>query len=268
VGFPPLILDPIDPLEIGLGAFWSAYPSDQAAILGVVLLIPGLIFLYFGVRIKDRTYRVRQKIGGLAGLLVFVTWSLSAVVVVLFFDLLSSFGGGILVPSPVSPVTYTTAGITFVAILVSTILRNKSKVKVAVLSGFVGAVVGAMVFELPFLFIISPRIGPSLQGALLGESPLFCLVFSSYTLLFLSPLTTLSRYTFFSLGAVFVLFSVWAFLTNLAFPSDPISFLLNSVSKVLGFVTAFTMFSQKGAMTVTEKGEAPAGNGNEHLVTA
>ncbi len=251
-----LILDPRNPLEIGLGAIWRAYPSDQATILGVVLLALGLVFLYFGARIKDRTYRVRQKIGGLAGLLMFATWMLSALVVVFFFDLLSSFSGGILVPSPVSPVTYTTAGITFVAILVPAIFR-KIKVKVAVLSAFIGTVVGAMVFELPFLFIISPQIGFSLQGALLGESPLFCLVFASFSLLFLSPLAGFSRYTLFSLGAVFVVFSSWAFLTNFAFPSDPVSFLLNSVSKVLGFVTAFTLFFQKGATAKTE-GEAPA----------
>ncbi len=254
-----MILDPRDSLEIGLGAYWSAYPSGQAIVLGVVLLALGLVFLYLGVRIKERTYRVRQKIGGLAGLLVFVTWTLSAVVVVLFFDLLSSFPGGILVPSPVSPVTYTTAGITFVAILVSAILRNRVKAMVAVLSAFIGTVVGAMVFELPFLFIIGPRLGPSLQGALLGEAPLFCLVFASYSLLFLSPLPSFSRYTLFSLGAVFVVFSSWAFLTNFAFPAEPVSFLLNATSKVLGFVTAFTLFFHNGAKTETGDEARPVG---------
>ncbi len=233
-----------NPLEFGLGAFWNAYPTYQATELGIILLALGLVFLYSGVRIKGRTYRVHQKIGGLGGLLVFVTWALSAVVVIFFFDLLSS--SGILVPSPVSPVTYGTAGITFVAILVSAFLRKRANLRVAVLSAFVGTVVGAMVFELPFLFIIAPQLGPSLQRSLWGESPLFCLVFASYSLLFLSPLPGFSRYTLFSLGALFIVFSSWAFLTNFSFPSDPESFVLNSVSKILGFVSAFTLFFHKG----------------------
>jgi hypothetical protein len=240
-----MILDSRNPLEFfGLGAHWTAYPGDQATELGVVLLALGLVFMYLGVRTKGRTYRVHQKISGLAGLLVFVTWASSAVVVFFFFDLLSS--SGILVPSPVSPVTFTTAAITFVVILLSASWRNRANVRVAVLSAFVGAVVGVMVFELPFLFMIAPRLGQSLPRALWSESPLFCLVFASYALSFLSPLAGVSRYTLFSLGGIFIVFSSWAFLTNFAFPSDPESFVLNSVSKVLGFVSAFTLFFHRG----------------------
>ncbi len=92
----------------------------------------------------------------------------------------------------------------------------------------------------------APRLGPSLARALWSESPLFCLVFASYSLSFLSPVASFSRYTLFSLGAVFIALSSWAFLTNFAFPSDPEPFVLNSVSKVLGFVAAFTLFFHKG----------------------
>jgi hypothetical protein len=242
---PPVTLDSGNPLEVfGLGAHWSSYPSDQATELAAVLLALGVVLTYLGVRTKDRTYKVHQTTGGLAGRFVFVTWVLCAVVVVLYFDLLSS--SGILVPSPVSPVTFTTAAITFVVILLSASWRNRASAKVAVVSAFVGTVVGVMVFELPFLFMIAPRLGQSLPRALFSESPLFCLVFASYSLSFLSPLAGISRYTLFSLGAVFIAFSLWALLTNLAFPSDPESFVLNSVSKVLGFVSAFTMFFHKG----------------------
>ena len=108
-------------------------------------------------------------------------------------------------------------------------------------------VVGVMIFELPFLFMISPQIGLPIDRALFSESPLFCLVFASFSLLYLSPLTSVSRLTLFSLGAVLLVLSLWAFLTNFAFPSDPVSFALNSVSKALGFVTAFTMFLRKAS---------------------
>lgn len=236
------------PLEIlTLGARWSEYPSDQANLLGLVLLATGLVFIYIGLRIKNRIYRIRQRVAGPAGPFMLATWSLSAVVVAFFFDLLNSFPGGGLVGSPVSPVTYGTAGVTFIAIFVSISLRNRGMVRVGFLSAFAGTVAGVMIFELPFLFIISPQIGLPLERALFGESPLFCLVFASYSLLFLSPLASLSRYTLFSLGAVFVVLSSWAFLTNFAFPSDPVSFVLNSTSKVLGFATAFSLFIQKGS---------------------
>jgi hypothetical protein len=236
------------PLEVlGLGARWSEYPSDQATRLGLVLLATGLVLVYIGLRIKNRIYRIHQRVAGPASLFMLATWSLSAVVVVFFFDLLNSFPGGGLVGSPVSPVTYGTAGVTFIAILVSITLRNRGMVRVGFLSAFVGTVVGVMIFELPFLFIISPQIGLPLERALFGESPLFCLVFASYSLLYLSPLASLSRYTLFSLGAVFIVLSSWAFLTNFAFPSDPVSFVLNSTSKVLGFATAFSLFVKKGS---------------------
>ncbi len=236
------------PLAIlGLGARWREYPSGQATLLGVALLAIGLVLIYIGLRIKNRIYRIRQRVAGPASLFMLATWSLSAVVVAFFFDLLNSFPGGGLVGSPVGPVTYGTAGVTFFAIFVSISLRNRGMVRVGFLSAFVGTVAGVMIFELPFLFIISPQIGLPLERALFGESPLFCLVFASYALLFLSPLASLSRYTLFSLGAVFIVLSSWAFLTNFAFPSDPVSFVLNSISKVLGFAAAFSLFVRKGS---------------------
>lgn len=113
-------------------------------------------------------------------------------------------------------------------------------------SAFVGAVVGVMAFEPSFLFMIAPRLGQSPSRAFWSESPLFCLVFASYALSFLSPLAGVSRCTLFSFGGIFIVFSSWAFLTNFAFPSDPESFVLNSVSKVLGLSQPSHYFSTRG----------------------
>ena len=228
---------------LGLGARWSAYTDDQAVSLGFVLLAFGLACVFSGAMIKGKVFRIRQRITGIAGLLVFATWVFSVFVVFFFFDLLNSGGG--LVASPVGPVTYSAAGVTFVAIFVSIFLRNKRMVKAGIMSAFVGTVFGVMVFELPFLFIISPRIGLPLDRALLGESPLFCLVFASYSLIALSPFSGLSRYTLFSLGGVFFVLASWAFMTNFAFPSESTSLVLNSAAKGLGYLVAFTLFLHK-----------------------
>ena len=47
---------------LGLGAYWNAYPSDQAISLGFVLLAIGLAFLYSGVMIGRRLLGIRLKI--------------------------------------------------------------------------------------------------------------------------------------------------------------------------------------------------------------
>ena len=243
---PVLSLDCGCRLQIGLGASWRPFPGDQATWLGVVLLVLGLAFFYLGFRTKNRVFRARQRIGGFPGILVFVTWALSAAVVLFYFGLLER--GGALVPSPIWPITYGSAGVTFFATLVLVFFRNKAKAIDLFLSAFAGTVVGVMVFELPYLLIISPQLGLTVQDGLWGESPLYCLVFASYLLLFLSSQAGVTRYTMFSLGAMFVVFSLWAFLTNFAFPSDPVSFDLNAISKILGFVSSFTLFVHKDTL--------------------
>jgi hypothetical protein len=229
-----------NPLQINLGAYWTAYPAGEAAELGGILLVIGIVFVLLGLRMKNQSLLIRTRLGGAAGILVFLTWVFSAIVVYFYFELLGA--AGVLVPSPVSPITESSSFLTFIAILVTTTVGYKGKWRFAVISGFVGTVIGVMVFELPFLFLIAPRLGGSLVRSLLGESPLFCAVFASYSLLFLSPYARFSRYSLFSVAALFFAFAAWALFANFAFPSDTISFFLNSTSKVLGFVTAYTLF--------------------------
>jgi hypothetical protein len=79
--------------------------------------------------------------------------------------------------------------------------------------------------------------------------PLFLVEISSFTLLTLSPVMNLSKYTLFSLAAMFFVFAVWA-LFGFSYPSDPIPIALNAVSKILSFVVSITLFlPQKGITT-------------------
>jgi hypothetical protein len=64
-----------------------------------------------------------------------------------------------------------------------------------------------------------------------------------------APLTKMSKYTLFSLAAMFLVFAIWA-LFGFSYPSYPIPFALNAVSKILSFVAAVTLFlPQKGIIT-------------------
>jgi hypothetical protein len=45
----------------------------------------------------------------------------------------------------------------------------------------------------------------------------------------------------FTLGAMFFVFAIWA-LFGFSYPSSPIPFAFNAVSKVLSFVAAITLF--------------------------
>lgn len=79
------------------------------------------------------------------------------------------------------------------------------------------------------------------QLTLLYFLPLFLVEFTSFALLTLSPSMKLSRYTCFALAGVFLAFAIWACF-GFSYPSNPTSFALNVTSKILGFITAVTLF--------------------------
>jgi hypothetical protein len=51
----------------------------------------------------------------------------------------------------------------------------------------------------------------------------------------------LSRATFFSLALMLAVFAVWA-LPGFGYPSSPVPYALNVISKLLAFVTILTLF--------------------------
>jgi hypothetical protein len=110
-----------------------------------------------------------------------------------------------------------------------------------------------MIFELPFDIIVIDRTyspvppvppAPTLFWVLFFL-PLFLVGISTFSLLTLSPLTNLSKYTLFSLEGMFFVFAVWA-ASGFSYPSEPIPFVLNGISKILSFVTAITLFPKAG----------------------
>jgi hypothetical protein len=107
----------------------------------------------------------------------------------------------------------------------------------------VGTIAAPMIFELPFDLIVMFRTYPPVpvQLTLLYFMPLVLVEISSFSLLTLSPLMKVSNYTLFALAAMFLVFAVWA-MFGFSYPSQPVPFTLNAMSKILCFATAITLF--------------------------
>jgi len=232
-------------------AAWAPYAGTDAAALTVVLLAVGLFVAFLGTRLKHplRTGRPSRT----TIILVIMIWALSILAFVVDSSAYIRYAILLLkptlpaspastAPNPISSVTILSALISFVLIAY---LTRKHGIKVALLSAFVGAAVGPMIFELPFDMIVFNMTlalapSPTLFRALYFL-PLFLIELSTMLLVTFSPLARLSRYTMFSLAAMFLVFAAWASI-GFPYPSDPLPTLLNDVGKVLSFVVAITLF--------------------------
>ena len=122
-------------------------------------------------------------------------------------------------------------------------LTRGGGVLMALGSGLAGAAAGPMVFELPFVLIITPVVTTRVPHPLFLFSVFLVVILTTLALPTFSSRFSVTRYSLYFLGAMFVVFAAWALLTGYAPPSDPASFSLNAVSKVLGFAAVVASFS-------------------------
>ncbi len=236
-------------------AAWAPYTGNDAIALTVILLIIGLFIAFLGTRLKKP--RGTSRPSRTTIVLVVLIWVLSILAydvgssaygryaaLLLKYNLLTipSWAGSSAAPNPVGSVTVLSAAAAFVLIA---LLTRKLGVKVALLSAFVGAAVGPMIFELPFdLIVFNMTIAlpptPTLFRALFFL-PLLLIELSTMLLVTFSPAARLSKYTMFSLAAMILVFAAWASI-GFPYPSEPLPTLLNDIGKVLSFVVAITLF--------------------------
>ena len=116
------------------------------------------------------------------------------------------------------------------------------------------------IFELPFDLIVMSRIhivpSPAALYGLLYFLPLFLIEMTTFALLTLSPAMQVSRFTFFALAAMFLVFAIWAWF-GFSEPSTPLPIVFNAVSKVLAFATVVTLFLPLKRMPQTSPTEEP-----------
>ena len=235
-------------------AAWAPYAGTDAVALTIVLLIVGLFIAFLGTKLKNPLGTSRPSKTTIV--LVILIWVLAILaflvdssayiryaLLLVKYNLLPTHNSSTApTPNPISSITELSAVVAFVLIAY---LTRKHGVKVALLSAFVGAAVGPMIFELPFDMIVFNMTialppSPTLFRALYFL-PLFLIELSTMLLVTFSPLAKLSKYTMFSLVGMFLVFAAWASI-GFPYPSDPIPTLLNDVAKVLSFVVAITLF--------------------------
>jgi hypothetical protein len=142
---------------------------------------------------------------------------------------------------PITPVTFTAVVVLFVVIV---LISRRYRWRTRLASGFIGAIVAPMIFELPFDLIVMPRTHPVVDPGLfrvLLFGCLYAIEITTLLLLRLSPMARLTRDTFFSLALMAGVFAIWA-LAGFGYPSAPLPIALNMASKILAFVAALTLF--------------------------
>jgi hypothetical protein len=223
--------------SLGLIA-WTPYSGDAASLLSLVLLLAGAGLVLLGRR---REAIKVLKPGKALKVFIVLVWVLSILLVLpLFAQIGRQEGQTGLIIGPVFPVTLASA---FCALAAVAYLTRESGTLGALANGLAAAAAGPMVFELPFLLIITPVVTTRVPHPLFLFLVSLVVVLTTLALPAFSSRFAITRYSLYSLGTMFLVFAGWAVLTGYAAPSNPASFALNAASKVLGFAAVVAAFS-------------------------
>jgi hypothetical protein len=112
-----------------------------------------------------------------------------------------------------------------------------------------------MIFEFPFDLIVMARTYPTIPPdpalyRLLFFAPLFLVEFTTLALLTLSPMVKLPRASFFFFALMLVVFAAWG-LSGFGYPSGPVPFALNVLSKIVAFAVTLSLFLPQRAQAST-----------------
>ena len=222
---------------------WSPYTGSSSVLLAGFLLIVSGIFAFSGWRLH-RSITVLGPGKYLRALLI----ACLCLAIMTFLIAITAYGLAdqqqglrFSLTNPITPVTFTAAILSFFVILYLTRMRGPG---IAIGSAIVGTMAAPMIFELPFDLLVMWHTyppSPTTLYTLLYFLPLILVELLSFALLSFSPALRLSRYTFFLLAGMFLVFTIWA-LFGFAYPSAPLPIALNMLSKIVAFATAISLF--------------------------
>jgi hypothetical protein len=224
---------------------WVSYSGTDRIVLAIVLLAAAGTVVYAGARLRLPIRPARP--GTAARAFMLVTWvlAITAFLFCVFFyaqQVRREHLFQAAPPDPITPITVIGVGLTFVIIFIGTSHRGP----ISLASAVIGALAAPMIFELPFDLIVMARTYPPIPPdpalyRVLFFAPLFFVEITTLSLLTLSPMMKLSKTAFFSFALMLVVFAIWG-LAGFGYPSAPIPFALNILSKILALVAALSLF--------------------------
>jgi hypothetical protein len=218
---------------------WRAYSGADGAALALVLLLLGAGAVLLGRRRREGMKLPLPRRG--TKVLVLLVWALSILLVLpMFRQVARETGQSVLGLGPVFPITLASALVTFAAVAY---LTREGGALAALGNGFAAAAAGPMVFELPFVLIITPVATTRVPHPLVLFSTFLVVILTTLALPTFSSRFSVTRNSLYLLGAMLVVFAAWALATGYAPPADAVSFSLNAVSKVLGFAAVLAGYS-------------------------
>jgi hypothetical protein len=223
---------------------WSAYSGFGAFLLAFVLFVVTIILAFLALRLPQPIALKRPS--RVLGIMLGVIWFLSLCsfvtsAVVYGMALVQQIGPYNAPANPVTPVTLIAAGLACFTIVY---LTQRSGFVVAVGSAIIGAIVGWMIFELPFDLIVMWRTfppKPQTTFTLLFFLPLMTLEITSYALVTLLPSVRITRSTLMLLAGLFLVFAIWA-VFGFPYPETSLPIGLNMIGKVIAFAIAISLF--------------------------
>jgi hypothetical protein len=224
---------------------WVSYSGSARLILAIILLVAAGGLIFAGIRFR-RPVRFRRPSSTLT-VFMLLAWGLTAVA---FLSCLAVYVGQerrdhIAKAPPADPIAVWSVTAAVVLILVVYLASPQGR-WVRVSSAAIAAMAALAIFELPFDLIIWTRIyppvppDPELYRALFF-APLVLVELTTLSLLSMTAMVKLSRPAFFCLALMLLVFAVWA-LAGFGYPSAPVPFAMNVVSKILAFVTALSLY--------------------------
>jgi hypothetical protein len=236
---------------------WFSYGGAARVVLAVVLVAVAAGVAGVGLRLRVPVRLPRP--GPAARAVMLATWGTAIVAFLVCFGIYvrQLIQLHLIHSRPAQPIFPITAGC-MIALFLAILYMGRSRSQdVRLGSAFIGAAAAPMIFEFPLDLIVMTRTYPAVPPdpvlyRVLIFAPLFLVEFTTLALLSLSPLVRLSRAAFFTFALMLLIFAAWA-LFGLGYPSAPLPFAFNAVSKVTAFVVALSLFlPQRGQASAPE----------------
>ena len=225
---------------------WVSYGGAARIVLAGVLVAGAGGVAYAGIRLPLPVRPARPSEG--ARTLMLVTWgfAITALLVCLPIYVKQARREHLLHAAPADPITPVTAICVAVIFVIIFLLGRSHGWRAALGSAAIGAVVAPMIFEFPFDLVVMARTYPPIPPdpawyRVLFFAPLFLVEFTTLALLMLSPMVKLSRAAFCWFAVMLAVFAVWG-LSGFGYPSAPLPFALNVLSKIVAFAVALSLF--------------------------